>query len=107
MGGGYPAAQDESGLSDGALIWMMGNLAQIGVPFLATPPCAITANAQGTAHTPWGHAPWNLPGISLGPRSFPAGLQQDRSIAARMAAASVVGEPGDLAMRYQPTNLPA
>jgi len=48
-----------------------------------------------------------LPGISLGPRRFPAGLPQDLSIAARMAAASVVAEPGELAMRYHPTNLPA
>ncbi len=106
VGGGYPFAQDESGLSDGALIWMMGNLAQIGVPFLVSHPCTITPNAQGTGHEPWVHAPWNLPGISLGPRSFPAGLPQDLSIAARMAATSIVAEPGEPAMRYQPTNLP-
>lgn len=106
VGGGYPEAHNESGLSDGALNWMMGNLAQIGMPFLPSLPCAITPNPEGTAHKPWEHPPWNLPGISLGPRSFPAGLPQDLSIAARMAAASVIAEPGEPPMRYQPTNLP-
>lgn len=106
VGGGYPEAHNESGLSDGALNWMMGNLAQIGMPFLPSLPCAITPNPEGTAHKPWEHPPWNLPGISLGPRSFPAGLPQDLSIAARMAAASVIAEPGESPMRYQPTNLP-
>ncbi|MEX5214742.1 MAG: DUF2235 domain-containing protein [Nitrospiraceae bacterium] len=106
VGGGYPAAHGESGLSDGALKWMLANLAQVGVNVLPSPPCSINPDPQGTAHKPWAHAPWNLPGISLGPRSFPAGMQQDPSIAARMAASSVVNEPGEPPAPYRPTNLP-
>jgi len=44
--------------------------------------------------------------MSLGPRSFPAGLPTDPSIAARMAAGPVVAEPGTPPQPYNPTNLP-
>lgn len=106
VGGGYPAAHGECGLSDGALQWMIENLARVGVKFSASPPCPINPDPQGTAHKPWAHAPWNLPGISLGARNFPAGMKQDPSIAARIAAVSVVAEPGEPPGLYRPTNLP-
>lgn len=56
---------------------------------------------------PWTHLPWNLPGISLGNRSFPKGMPQDRSLAARMGVASVVAEPGEKPLPYMPANLPS
>jgi|SRR5215472_4009228 len=107
VGGGYPTANEESGLSDGALKWMMENLTQVGLIFSSSPPCPINPNPQGTAHKPWAHAPWNLPGISLGPRSFPAGMVQDPSVAARIAAVSVVSDPGEDPKPYRPANLSA
>ena len=106
VGGGYPTANAESGLSDGALKWMLEQLSGAGVIFSTASPYVFQPKPGGTAHKPWAHAPWTLPGISLGPRSFPIGMPADPSIAARKAAGSVVAEPGDPSGPYNPTNLP-
>jgi uncharacterized protein (DUF2235 family) len=106
VGGGYPSAKDESGLSDGALQWMIGQLSGVGVRFADSPDCAILPNPAGTAHKPWAHAPWTLPGMSLGPRRFPAGMPIDPSVTARMAAGKVVAEVGEEPGPYAPPNLP-
>ncbi len=107
VGGGYPTAHDESGLSDGALKWMIETLTRVGASFAQSPPYPVSPNPLGTAHKPWAHVPWNFPGILLGPRSFPAGMVQDPSITARIAAASVVSDPGEAPKSYRPSNLPA
>ena len=106
VGGGYPVENAESGLSDGALKWMQDQLAPLGVSFKTGWSEGILPDAGGTAHQPWSHLPWTLPGVSLGARQFPAGLPRDPSIAARMAAGSVVAEPGAAPAAYKPTNLP-
>ena len=106
VGGGYPAGNRESGLSNGALKWMRGQLGPVGVRFSAGWADGILADAAGTAHQPWSHAPWTLPGILLGPRAFPRTLQAAPSIAARRSAGAVVAEPGTAPALYNPTNLP-
>lgn len=107
VGGGYPAAGDESGLSDGALCWMIDRLRSAGVLFsdpLGYHP--IKPDPAGVAHRPWAHAPWTLPGVLLGPRSFPSGVEIDDSVRARMKAGKVVAQPGTRGVKYQPKNLP-
>lgn len=106
VGGGYPMINNESGLSDGALKWMIDQLTGAGVLFSSTQAYLIKPDPAGPAHKPWAHLPWTLPGVSLGPRNFPKGLPEDPSIAARIAAGNVVSEPGENSGPYQPTNLP-
>ena len=105
VGGGYPMVNNESGLSDGALQWMIDQL-RAGVAFVDTFPYALNPNPAGTAHKPWIHAPWPL--FPTGPRNFEgvAELEQDPSIEAREKAGSVVAEPGEGPSPYLPPNLP-
>ncbi|MDE2059237.1 MAG: DUF2235 domain-containing protein [candidate division NC10 bacterium] len=106
VGGGYPRTDDESGLSDIALKWMIDRLGEVGVRFTDGLTYPIRPNPAGTAHKPWAHLPWNLPGVSLGARSFPAGMAQDPSVAERMAIDSVVSDPNESSAPYRPANLP-
>lgn len=108
VGGGYPMSTGESGLSDGALRWMMERLSEAGVSFVDTPPppIVIEPNAAGTAHKPWRHPPFNVPTIFVGKRSFPPGMLAYPSIAQRMAAGEVVSEPGEAAGAYKPDYAP-
>jgi uncharacterized protein (DUF2235 family) len=103
VGGGYPAGNRESGLSDVALTWMVANLQAQGVAFSATPPLP-TPDPAGTAHRPWCHGPW--PAFPHGPRTFVSGVELDTSIAARRAAGPVVADPGEAPAPYMPVNLP-
>ncbi len=106
VGGGYPMVNDESCLSDGALKWMIDQLTAVGVLFSSKQGYPIKPDPAGPAHKPWAHLPWTLPGVSLGPRTFPKGLPEDPSIAARMAADNVVAEPGESPGPYEPKNRP-
>ncbi|WLT31686.1 DUF2235 domain-containing protein [Geothrix sp. PMB-07] len=107
VGGGYPTVHQESGLSDGALKWMALQLGQVGLRYTAGWLDAIQPNAAGTAHQPWSHMPWTLPGVALGPRRFPSGLTVDASVLQRRGSGPVVAEPGTTASPYAPGNLPA
>ncbi|MBI1751599.1 MAG: DUF2235 domain-containing protein [Acidobacteria bacterium] len=106
VGGGYPAANQESGLSGGALKWMATQLGQTGLRYSAGWLEAIQANPAGTAHAPWTHLPWTLPGVALGPRSFPKGMVVDASVAQRRESGNVVAEPGTAPAPYNLANLP-
>ena len=97
VGGGYP----ESGLSDGALVCMAGQLQEQGL--LCQAPDA-RPDPAGAAHQPWTHFPWEQMGRA--PRRFPAGLVRHPSLAARMAAGPVEPEPGAGKVPYLPMNLP-
>jgi uncharacterized protein (DUF2235 family) len=103
VGGGYPTAKDESGLSDGALKWMVEKLSGAGGLFSGATPNPVPA---GTAHKPWAHAPWNLPVFPSGVRQFPTGMPVDPSVTARKAAGPVVADPGEAPTPYEPKNLP-
>jgi uncharacterized protein (DUF2235 family) len=101
VGGGYPTINQESGLSDGALRWMVGSLKGCGVVFSDENAYPSSPNPAGVAHKPWKHGPWKEAA-----REFPDGMHQDPSIAARMAAGNVVADPGEPPAPYVPTNLP-
>ncbi len=106
VGGGYPTENRESGLSSGALKWMRGQLGPVGVRFTADAADGIQSDAAGPAHQPWSHLPWTLPGVPLGPRTFPKTMGVDSSIVARRSAGAVVAEPGTAPAPYIPINLP-
>lgn len=102
VGGGYPAAGRESGLSDGALAWMVENLEAQGLTFREAP--LPVPDPGGVAHKPWAHGTWTA--LPTAPRVFPAGLALHPSVAARQAAGPVVADPGEPPAPYRPTNLP-
>lgn len=104
VGGGYPTQNDESGLSDGALLWMTAELSGLGVKFLATPTIAPNPDAAGKAHWPWSSLLWQL--LPRAPRSFPDGLGLSRSVIARMNAGQVFPDPNQPTVLYRPTNIP-
>ena len=105
VGGGYPMAENESGLSDAGLRWMVDELTEAGVYFSSAPPYKITPSHKGIAHKPWLHSPWNYPGIKIASRRFPEDMERHPSIAARMAEAGVIHEPGEAAVAYDPASL--
>ncbi|MFB9240934.1 DUF2235 domain-containing protein [Massilia antarctica] len=56
VGGGYVV--DESGLSDLALDWMLGEASALGVVFDGAKLARIKGNADAEMHTPWLDDPW-------------------------------------------------
>lgn len=103
VGGGYP--QEESGLSDCALQWIIDELTALGVAFSPTPTVKLKPDPCGVAHAPWDKVPWNL--LPNGQRAFPAGLAVHRSVLDRLgggdrlrAAGLAAYEPASLAEAY-------
>jgi hypothetical protein len=105
VGGGYPEAGGESGLSDRPLQWLTQQLSGMGVLFSPTPSVVPLPDALGTAHEPWLHAPWNA--LPRAARAFPPNLCLSQSVVDRTKAAGVVAEPNTGAARYLPANLAA
>jgi hypothetical protein len=103
VGGGYPKANSESGLSDCSLQWMMDELAPLGVIFVDPLACVPHPDPCGSAHQPWGDVPWNV--LLRSPRRFPDGLCLARCLVSRLAGGLVVGGPGLLPSPYAPANL--
>jgi uncharacterized protein (DUF2235 family) len=103
VGGGYPESGDESGLSDGALTWITGELAQRGVQFLAPPAYLARPDAMGMAHRPWTNPPWTM--LLRSSRVFPEGLDLSCSLVDRIAAGNVPVEGERTPAPYLPTNL--
>jgi uncharacterized protein (DUF2235 family) len=103
VGGGYPDSGGEAGLSDGALTWMSGELAQRGVQFRAPPAYAARPDARGMAHRPWLDLPWTA--LPCSSRVFPAGLDLSRSVVDRIAAGSALVEAEGMPVPYLPANL--
>lgn len=103
VGGGYQVANNESGLSDGALKWMSDELANLGVRFAASSRCPPKPNSQGTAHQPWAHPPFNK--LLHDPRTFPTKLRLSRSALDRIGGGPVMADPGLQAAAYAPGNL--
>ncbi len=106
VGGGYPLAGNESGLSDISLKWMVEKLQAQGVSFVLPLPASVVPNVCGTAHKPWLHAPFNLPGAACARALAGQGVQVHPSVQQRMQAGPVVAEPGEAVSAYQPANLP-
>jgi len=104
VGGGYPTTNGESGLSDRTLAWMTKRLADLGVLFSASPAIVPKPDAGGCAHQPWTKMPWTA--LPRKERFFPSGLSLAQSVLDRLAAASVLADPGLLpAGPYVPANL--
>jgi len=103
VGGGYPTGNAESGLSDGALRWMIDALSGLGMAFAATPTVVPVPDPDGTAHEPWLDPLWAaLPRHS---RALPAGLGLCKSVIDRINAGPVVPDPTALATPYRPANI--
>ena len=92
VGGGNGIADNESGLSDWSLRWMIDRLAPLGVVFAHPLAWVPQPDARGTAHQPWLDPPWNL--LPHGPRHFPAGLCVAQSLVDRLAAGPVAFAAG-------------
>lgn len=108
VGGGYSAAKGETGLSDGALEWMMSVLRPCGAMFASPLAVVPAALATAPAHDPVLRAPWDvLPKTTRVPPNgqLPAGLQLHASVLARVAAGGVISDPSRQAAPYRPTNL--
>jgi len=103
VGGGYRLEDSESGLSDGALVWMTGELKALGVRFSANPTVVPHPDPSGTAHQPWAHLPFDK--LPRGARTFPKGLCLSRSVLDRIGGAAVVADPDLQAAAYDPGNL--
>jgi uncharacterized protein (DUF2235 family) len=101
VGGGYP--EGECGLSDAALRWMTGQLAQLGVLFSQSPVFVPKPDARGPAHSPWSHTPWDV--LPRRSRIFPRGLRLSQGVLDRIAGGVVLADPGGAAASYNPSNL--
>ena len=105
VGGGYPIANLESGLSDCAFVWMKEHLADIGVRFAPDHPIPIAPDPYGPAHQPWTEFPFSS--RAQGPRELPLGLRVAQSVRDRIAGGPVMPAPDQMPRRYRPVNLAA
>ncbi len=103
VGGGNGIADNESGLSDWSLRWMIDRLGPLGVVFAHPLAWVPQPDARGTAHQPWLNPPWNL--LLHRPRNFPAGLCVAQSLVDRLAAGPVHFAAGVPTAVYLPDNL--
>lgn len=107
VGGGYPAVNGESGLSDASLLWMQEKMQGEGVLFAGEPSYTPAPSASGPAHKPWDHLPWNMVAMRKASRKFAVTIPEHPFIAQRMAASPVLADPTDKAPSdYAPANLP-
>ena len=105
VGGGYPIANKESGLSNGALAWMTDELTRLGLLFTAPLAVQIQPDALAPAHQPWIKPPWDgLPRLPEG-RVFPTGLLLHRSVLERISGGDVMADPSATPAPYAPPNL--
>ncbi len=103
VGGGYTTNGNQSGLSDGALRWLGGELRQLGVKFAPAPTIAFNPDPKGCAHRPWLSPPWLA--LPRGTRTLPAGLGFSRSVLDQFNAGPVAPDPGAPATLYRPNNI--
>ncbi|HWH78287.1 MAG TPA: DUF2235 domain-containing protein [Candidatus Binatus sp.] len=106
VGGGYTTNNKESGLSDIALGWMVGKLADIGVAFGDPIFAPFAPDAAGTAHKPWRHPPFDVPGVTALRQLAGNGIAEHPAIQQRIDAGPVVQEPGEAPSLYAPSNRP-
>ncbi len=105
VGGGYTTSNRESGLSDGARLWMTGELRALGVEFAAAPTIVQAPDPTGPAHRPWLSPLWlTLPRSA---RTLPPGLGLSKSVIDRLNAGLVAPDPGAPPEAYRPSNIAA
>ena len=91
VGGGYPDARDECGLSDLALEWISAELSSLGVLFATEPGYTPHPDPAGILHEQWLEPPWDL--LPRAARAFPAGLCLGQSVIGRINAGPVAAKP--------------
>lgn len=106
VGGGYTTQNNESGLSDITLDWMVEQLQTVGVRFTHPIYTPFAPNPKGAAHKPWQHPPFNVPGKAKSRNLKGGGILEHPSVQARMVAGPVVTEPGEPPAPYAPPNRP-
>lgn len=104
VGGGYPTSNNESGLSNCALHWMVERLRELGLA-VAPPAAPFFPDPAGVAHAPWDMPPWDT--LPARPRAFPSGLSLSRSVAERLALPEILDSPGANPTSYWPIALGA
>ncbi|HTV85026.1 MAG TPA: DUF2235 domain-containing protein [Dyella sp.] len=114
VGGGYPSALNQSGLSDTSLQWMRTRLSDPPIGLLMNGPVdPFNADALGVSHQPWTQMPWNIPNppgartamardFSSVPHSSTLGLHV--SVTHRWGQNIQCG-PGAPITRYAPANI--
>jgi uncharacterized protein (DUF2235 family) len=104
VGGGFPIANDHSGLSDAGLEWMTCELASLGVAFASKPTYVPNPDpARGSLHQTWLEPPWHvLPSAS---RKLRPGLALHRSVIDRLACTTPALRLGPGPWPYEPRNL--
>ena len=101
VGGGYPLADEQSGLSDIALDWMMTQLKgkKVGLRFQQGYQASLAKNSLAPAHAPWREKPWIYLTEPV-PRSFPSTLRSHPSVTQRRGV-QVEEFPGPISYTYQ------
>lgn len=99
VGGGYPINARQTGLSNGALLWMLKQLQNI-VSF--KPYGDLQPDSGGVAHQPWLEAAYQVRPQSL--RVFPTTLCISKTLLDRISAGAVIVE-GARDSAYRPENL--
>jgi len=105
VGGGYPIPT-ESGLSDGALMWMQEKTRSCGLQFDGKPNF-INPDPLAIAHQPWIYYPYNISSMNKAHRSFDNSveLQIDDSLNKRRKGGKVFPDPSATdAEPYNPPN---
>ena len=106
VGGGYPP--NETGLSNGALVWMVAKLSDLGVKFHGA-PALTSGNADSIGHRPW--ATGVFTSLKQGPRTVletAHGTDQlgfHQSISMRLQASPTTWLPDNNTTQYAPTVL--
>jgi uncharacterized protein (DUF2235 family) len=104
VGGGYTMNNNESGLSDVALQWMVDKLGSVGVVFNTPIYPLFKPDPLGIAHQPWDKFPFNDP-LRIQPRRFPQQAIVAHASIAQRTGKSVKAAPQLAARAYQPRNL--
>jgi len=99
VGGGYK----ETGLSDGALQWMVDELKLAGVLFADT-ILNIKPDPLGPAHKPWATLTTVTGGLGMRKFKPDSGIEAHSSILIRKNALSVLHNIGEVAKKYSPSN---
>jgi uncharacterized protein (DUF2235 family) len=99
VGGGYK----ETGLSDGALLWMIDALKEKGLLFADT-VANIKPDPLGPAHKPWAMLTSVSGGLGLRQFKPDSGIVAHESVTLRKAAAEVEHDVGKDRRKYAPTN---
>jgi glutathione S-transferase len=104
VGGGYTTQENQSGLSDISLEWMVAQLEGIGVRFTRPIYSPFAPNPKGTAHKPWQHPPFSTSGKAMPRELKRSGIVEHPAVQQRVAAGLVVHEPGEAPAPYAPPN---